>query len=290
MRKFDNYNPIIIFVYLIIVICITMFSMNPILIFISLSGGIVYFNFKNNKIKIQLMYLILFLIMILINPLFSHNGKTILFFINDNPITLESLIYGCVASGMIMAVIYWFNILTEIMTSEKLLYVFNKVSPKVSLILSMAFRYIPLFNDQSKKIKQTQTVLGLYKDGNIIDKFIGGIRIFSIMITWALENGITTADSMTSRGYGIGKRTSYSVFKITKKDILLFIIMIILSLLVIVNMILNNYTFNFYPEFVFPQTTTLSIIGYISYGIIVFAPTINDFKENKKWQLLQSKI
>ena len=48
-------------------------------------------------------YFFLFLLLAVVNPLFVHNGETILFFMNDNPITLEAFFYGMIVAVMIIA-------------------------------------------------------------------------------------------------------------------------------------------------------------------------------------------
>lgn len=85
--------------------------------------------------------------MSLANPLFIHNGETVLFFMNDNPITLEAIIYGGVSSLMIVGVLLWCRCYGAILTTDKFLYLFGRLIPKLGLILSMAFRFIPLFPD-----------------------------------------------------------------------------------------------------------------------------------------------
>lgn len=290
MGKFDKYNPIVIFIYFLLVTSIAIFCFNPIIILISLLGSIIYFNLICKNSRLQLMYFLLFIILSLINPIFSHNGSTILLIINDTPITLESLIYGIFTSLMIITVLYWFHSFNEIMTSDKLLYLFSKLSPKFSLVLSMAFRYVPLFSKQSNNIKQSQITLGLYKDGNIVSRFRGSLRVFSVMITWALENGITTADSMATRGYGIGRRTSYSIFKMKLKDIVMLTITSALGVLIVINIIKNEFNFNFYPTIEFSEITILGIVGYCAYLIMVLIPSIMEIKEIIKWKLLQSRI
>ena len=171
----------------------------------------------------------LFLVMTLINPLVSHNGATVLFVMNHNPVTLEALIYGAVSATMILSILYWFRSFSHIMTSDKLLYLFGRLSPKLSLVISMSLRYVPLFGQQLRKVSQSQKALGLYKEDNIVDRIRGGIRIFSVMVSWALENGIITADSMTARGYGLGKRSSFSIFTWISHDILLLALSLLLG-------------------------------------------------------------
>lgn len=40
------------------------------------------------------MFLFIILFMVVLNPLISHRGATILFYLFDNPVTMESIVYG----------------------------------------------------------------------------------------------------------------------------------------------------------------------------------------------------
>ena len=292
MQNFENLNPITISVYFLTVTGISMFCMNPILLCFSLFGSILFFLFRNGRkhIKSHFGFLFLFLIMAIINPLFSHNGATVLFVINDSPITLEALLYGFVAAAMILAVLYWFRSFTQVMTSDKLLYVFGKLSPKLSLILSMGLRYVPLFNRQTKKINATQTALGLYKEDNIIDRVKGGTRVFSVLLTWALEKGIITADSMAARGYGIGKRTHFSVFRFRIADVILLLLTLTLGIVTCVSLGTNALDITFYPKIKISALTPVSVLGLTAYGILTMLPIIVELTEKIKWNCLKSKI
>ena len=97
----------------------------------------------------------------------------------------------------------------------------KSMEKNVSPLLSMTLRYIPLFRGQVRKTQQAQKALGLYKEDSIPDSIRGGIRIFSVMVSWALENGVITADSMTARGYGTKRRSHFSVFRFRREDALL---------------------------------------------------------------------
>ena len=292
MQNFENLNPITVSVYFLTVTGISMFCMNPILLCFSLFGSILFFLFRNGRkhIKSHFGFLFLFLIMAIINPLFSHNGATVLFVINDSPITLEALLYGFVAAAMILAVLYWFRSFTQVMTSDKLLYVFGKLSPKLSLILSMGLRYVPLFNRQTKKINATQTALGLYKEDNIIDRVKGGTRVFSVLLTWALEKGIITADSMAARGYGIGKRTHFSVFRLCMADVILLPMTLVLGIITCVSLGTNALDITFYPKIKISALTPVSVLGLIAYGTLTMLPIILELTEKIKWNCLKSKI
>lgn len=292
MRSFEDFNPVAVTVYFLTVTGIAMFCMNPLLLSVSLLGAILFFLFRNGRKhgRTHFIWLLMFFFMALINPLVSHNGVTVLFVLNDSPITLEATLYGLTASGMVIAVLYWFRSFTQIMTSDKLLYLFCKLSPKLALVLSMGLRYVPLLSKQTKKVNDTQTALGLYKEDNIFDRIKGGLRVFSVMISWALENGIVTADSMTARGYGTGKRSHFSIFRFRKSDCSLLIITLILGTMTCAAIGTGALDFTFYPSVNPADITVMSYSGYISYGVLVLLPTIIGAGEKIKWKFLKSKI
>ena len=290
MRSFSQLNPIVITIYFVAVLGIVMFCLNPIILSISLVGAVAL-NLIINGCKdgrSHMYSIVLFVILSLINPFVSHNGVTVLFVMNNKPVTFEALIYGIATAVMIVSVIYMFRTFSEIMTSDKLLYIFGGISPKLALILSMALRYVPLFNRQAKKVENTGKALGIYKEDNVVDNFKGKLRIFGIMVTWALENGIITADSMAARGYGVGKRSRFYEFRIYMDDIIFLILCVVLSGFTIVG--IKDIEFDFYPAIKMSELTITGVVGYISYGILVSLPIIIEVKESLKWKYLRSKI
>ena len=292
MRNFENYHPIAVAVYIFCVSGMAMFCMNPVLLLVSLAGALVLFFMRNGRrhLSSHLILFGLFLIIAVINPLFYHNGVTVLFVLNDRPITLEALIYGGVASVMVMAVLYWFRSFSQIMTSDRLLYIFGKMSPKLALTLSMGLRYVPLFARQSKKTDQAQTALGLYKDDNIIDRIRGKLRVFSVLVTWGIENGIVSADSMAARGYGACERTHFSTFRFRKGDVLLLTASIVLTALTCISLAVGSLDVTYYPAFVLADITPMTYVGYISYALLALIPTFIETEEKIKWKYLKSKI
>jgi len=290
MGAIDRINPVAAAVYFLAAAGIAMFSMNPVILSLSLSGAVCFFFIKsrNSGIKSHLYSLLLFIIMSLINPFVNHNGVTVLFIMNDNPITLEALIYGVAASAMIISVLYWFRSFTEIMTSDKLLYIFGRLSPKLALILSMALRFVPLFSNQFHKTEQSQKAAGLYKEDNIADTFKGKTDIFSIIITWGLENGIITADSMTARGYGCARRTSFSLFRWRKDDFIFLAITAVLFAASLWGAMAADFAY--YPAIAFSEADYRTVTGFVSYGLLVFLPVILETKEALRWKYLKSKI
>ena len=156
----------------------------------------------------------------LVNPAFNHEGQTILTYLpSGNPLTLESMFYGVAAAVMLASVVLWFSSYNEVMTSDKFVYLFGRVIPALSLVLSMALRFIPKFKAQMQVVSEAQACIGRdTKNGSVFRRVSNAIKIFSIMVTWSLENAIETADSMRSRGYGLPGRTAFSIYRFDDRD------------------------------------------------------------------------
>ena len=291
MRVLETYNPIVLFIYFIAAAGISMFCMHPVILAVSLAGAALFCFLLTGRgtLRSHLCLLGLFLFMAMLNPLFYHNGVTVLFMLNHNPVTLEALLYGISASTMVLAVIYWSRSFTYMMTEDKLLYLFGTVSPKLALILSMALRYMPLFGSQAKKVNQAQRALGLYREDNFMDTLRGGIRIFSIMTTWALETGIVTADSMTARGYGTGRRSSFLLYRFRVRDVVMLCVIAVLTALTLVGMGNGALRITFYPAIDMPEKSPLMILACLAYGLLVFLPSLLTIGGELTWKYWQSK-
>ena len=201
MDTFSGYHPLINFTYFVIVIGIAMFYMHPVLLGLPLAGSLAYSIYLKGRktVKVFLFGMLpACLLMMVINPLFSHEGATMLFYLKDgNPVTLESILYGVGSGIMLACVVSWFSVFHAVMTSDKFMYLFGKVIPAFSLLLSMCLRFVPRFTGQIKKVAQAQQCIGRnVNNGKVWARAAHGLKILSVTTTWALENSVETADSM----------------------------------------------------------------------------------------------
>lgn len=220
----------------------------------------------------------------ILNPLFNHEGVTVIaYFPNGTPLTKESLLYGFAASGMLASVMSWFYCFNIIITSDKIIYLFSKITPTLSLLVSMILRFIPNFKNQINEISMAQKSMGIYNQ----NKFRALLSVLSSEITLALESSVITADSMKSRGYGSGKRTFYSCYQFNKIDIISLIMVAIFGFFVISLWIQNKFSVNFYPMIF---VANINVLDISLYGIFCFMPIILECVEEMRWNLLKSKI
>ena len=114
---FSRRHPFILIIYFFTAIGFSMFNINPLFSSISMLGAILYriMIIKPKKAVKELIYYFLFLLIItVINPLFSHNVKTVLFFINDNAVTTESCLYWFCGGMGVFYVLFWFCCLSAV--------------------------------------------------------------------------------------------------------------------------------------------------------------------------------
>lgn len=292
--SFSTFHPFVNFLYFVVVLLFSMVFMHPIFQVIALISAVAYSIMLKGKkgIRFNLLYMIPFLLfMAVMNPVFNHQGVTILFYLNNgNPITKESILYGVAAACMFVTVIIWFSCYNVVMTSDKFIYIFGKILPALSLIFSMVLRFVPRYLAQIKVISNAQKCIGRdVSQGNLLARARNGITILSIMTTWALENAIETADSMRSRGYGLPARTSFSIFRLDARDKVALLIMTGLIALVAVGAVMGENTMRFYPSIKASAITPFSILIYIAYFALCMIPVLINMVEAMKWKSIESK-
>jgi len=298
MRKggaFGGYHPAINFLYFTLVLLFSMFFMHPACLLISLIGAFTYSIKLNGKraLRFNLLYLLpMLLIAALINPAFNHEGMTILTYLpSGNPLTLESIAYGLAAATMIVTVIAWFSCYNVVMTSDKFIYLFGRVIPALSLILAMTLRFVPRFKAQLQVVANGQRCLGRdVSTGSILQRVKYGIKILSIMVTWALENAIETADSMKSRGYGLKGRTAFSIFRFDKRDRKALLAIGGSGLYVLLGSLRGGLYWRYFPSLKGVALSWYSLSLFIVYLLLCMTPLIIELWEDRAWMRIQSEI
>ena len=292
MRSFSAMNPAAVTAHLMLTACITIFCTEPLLLFISLLFAVIFFVMQHGGTQraFHMTAIGIPLLFALINPLWNQHGETVLFVINDRAITKEALLYGGVTGLRLAAVLYWFRSFSDLMTSEKLFYLFRFLSPKLALVFSMAVRNLTLFRQQTERIRLSQRAVGLFREEHLIDDVRGGLHIFSILMTWALENGIITANSMAARGYGCGKRSSFTYFRWRRQDVLLLLTALLLAGTVTVLLSAGLLEWQYYPLCVPPVRGAGYFAGIGCYALLAAIPVISEGKEALTWHCLRSGI
>lgn len=295
MREFKEYHPFVSFAYFVLVIGFSVFFMNPVCLTISFVCGFLYSAMLMGKsaVKLNFAYILpMMLAAIVINMLFNHEGMTVIAFLpSGNPLTLEAVLYGLFAALMLAAVISWFSCYNVIMTSDKHIYLFGKIVPSLSLVFSMTLSFVPRFVAHFKEVKDVQVCLGKdTSNGKLLAKLKTALSVFSATLTWAFENSIDTADSMKARGYGLSGRTTFSVFKFSKRDSILLALIIFCGGYVVWGTLSGDIGFTYFPTFEHNKVTGFSISIFGAYLLLCVMPIVIEVWEAWKWKHIKSKI
>jgi len=289
---FSSYHPLVNFLYFALVLLFSMCFMHPACLLISLSSAVLYSVYLKGReaARFSLRYLLpLVLLAAVLNPAFNHEGATILLYLpSGNPLTLESLAYGLAAALMLASVVVWFSCYHEIMTEDKFVYLFGRVIPALSLVLSMALRFVPRFRTQLRAVRQAQQCAGRAAPRGWLGRVKNGLRILSILITWSLENAIETADSMRSRGYGLPGRTAFSIYRFGSRDRQALLWLAFCGTYIISGWIAGGLYFRYYPTVRGVAPAPFPVSFLLCYLALCLTPVILDRKEDRAWTRLQS--
>ena len=291
---FSTYHPVVNLVYFALVLGCAMFLLHPVCLVIALLCGAGYALCLNGKKAVALCLkgvLPMMVFAAILNPIFSHEGITILTYLpSGNPLTLESIVYGLAAAGMLGGVVLWFTCFSAVITSDKFVYLFGRVIPALSLVLSMALRFVPRFMQQLKVVTRAQKCIGRDPSrGSLFHRVRCAGAILKIMISWALENGLDTADSMKSRGYGLPGRTAFSVYRFDRRDGQALAVIALLGGTVVAGGAFGGLTWRYFPSVKW-STAPLSLCVLAAYAALCSYPIILNRKEERKWNALRSKI
>ena len=286
---FSRYHPVVNFLFFALVLVFSMVLMHPVCLLISLLGAVLYVIQLNGRKGLRLSLRIALPVMLLaalVNPAFNHAGMTILTYLpTGNPLTLESILYGLAAGCMLCAVLLWFVCYNRVLTSDKFVYLFGRVIPALSLVLSMTLRFVPRFKQQMDVVRQSQFCIGRdVNTGSVWQRAKKAVTIFSIMVTWDLENAIETADSMKSRGYGLKGRTAFSIFRIEERDRYALLWLGFCGVYLTCGAMAGGLKWWYFPALtgVLAQPVTTSF--YLVYLALCLTPVILDRREARMWR------
>lgn len=289
---FSGFHPAVNLVFFVAALGMTMFIQQPVYLLISLISGCTYLLYLQGRKGMlrQVGYLLPILIMMVImNPLFNHEGITVLCYLpNDNPITLEAICFGLASAVMMGASIVWFNCCNTVFTSDKIIYLFGRIIPAMSLLISMTLRFMPRFKNFLQSVLRTQQAM--HKPENPKEKLQQALSAFSATVSWAMEQSIVSADSMKSRGYGIQSRTAFSIYLFEKRDAITLTLLVFLWAGACIPCVTGHSAWNYYPSLSGELLGPIQVLAYLSYGGMCLLPLIFDLMEDHKWNSLRSKI
>ena len=292
---FSRCHPAVGFFFFVGAIGLGAMILHPIYILASGLFAVSYYCLlKGAKgLKMVALSIPVFLILTFANPLVNHDGERILTYVFGKPYTLEALIYGMVIAGMLIVMLLWAGCYNAVMTSDKIVTLFGGVIPTLSLLLLMILRLVPNLLRKIVQLAGARKCIGKGAAENAAKKeqAVDSLNVLSALMTWALEGGVITADSMKARGYGTGKRTGFQLYRLTAVDRILLALMAVLAAAVIRQIAAGGTAADFTPVMeITPVTGGRFVWGFGAYCVFLSLPTVLYIKEAIQWHISRSRI
>ncbi len=262
MRTLSRSHPLCCFLYLAAVLGVTIFTREPIMLLISAVGASLLL-LLSGMVRHTLWLPVVVIASAAVNPIFVHRGDTVLFFVGDLAVTLESIFYGAVFGLMLAAAAGWSIAAAKYMTSDKYIYLFGRVLPTSGLVLSCGLRLVPLFIRRSREFSAVMGEGGLKSS----------LKAFSASVGYSAEQAMVSADSMRARGYGTAKRTSYSLYRFGLSEGFQLCAITLLSAVAVVLMCFGGGMFEFYPVLSEIGAQPLDAALYAVFGVLCLMPS-----------------
>ena len=273
---FEKCHPAVNFIYFATVIAGMIVFQHPIFLLISFVCAFAY-SIKRNGWQALVFNVILIPCVVAFAFYYSsynHFGVTVLHqnMIGNN-MTLESLVYGFVLGLVIAGVLIWFSCVYSVFTTDKVVYLFGKVSPRLSLFLSIILRMVPRIKKEAKKINTAQRGIGRgANQGNVFQRLRNSIRILSILITWTIDSLTLVSESMRSRGSSLQGRKAFSIYRFDNRDRVYVVILFVCLTLTMMAVMLKQTDILYDPRIIMTPITAMSYLFYAGYAVFCLMP------------------
>ena len=121
MNAMTRRHPVVLFVYYVMTLVLLIVAGHPLLygLLLLLMGIDVSLNRGFLKmLKSFVGSLTVVALCVVVNPLLNHRGMTVLFYLNENAVTKEAVLYGCYMAVVLLGTIFLFSDFSHVMTSE----------------------------------------------------------------------------------------------------------------------------------------------------------------------------
>ena len=289
--EFSRYHPGINFLYFAAVLTGTILFRQPVFLCLSYLCAFLYLlKLRGLRALIPGLGLLpLALLYALWYGSYHHFGLTVLGvnFIG-NQVTLESFLCGGTWAMVCVAAVLWMGCVHAVFTTDKIVYLLGRVSPHLSLYLSILLRTVPRLNKQRQRIELAQRGIGRGKgQGNIFQRMRNALRRGSILLTWLIEGIVTTSDSMRCRGCSLRGRTAYSLYRFDGRDRSFVIGLCSLICVLLMALLLDQTMIRFAPQVVMMPITPMSCLFYAAWAALCLLPPALELLGARRFRHLQ---
>ena len=200
---FESCHPAVNFIFFAAALYGTVRFDHPVFLAIACASAFAYSVRRCGKraAAVNLGFLPLILAFALYYSSYHHFGVTVLRqnFIGNN-LTVESFVCGLVIGLQFATLCMWLEAIFRVVTSDKVVYLFGRVSPRLSLFLTILLRFIPRIGREARKIDRA-FVIALFSGITLtaMGAILGATTMFyNPRIIW---KPLESVSAVTAAGY-----------------------------------------------------------------------------------------
>ena len=291
---FEQCHPAVNLIYFAAVLTGTVSFRHPVFLGISFLCAVFYSVKRNDRkaLWFDLALLPLIAVFALWYSSYHHFGVTVLRrnFIG-NSMTLESLVYGVVLGFVVVGVMVWMSCVYAVFSSDKVVYLFGRISPRLSMFLAILLRMVPRMKREAKRIHRAQQGIGRgANQGNLFRRLRNCLRIFSILVTWTIESLVTASESMQSRGSSIRGRTAYSVYRFDNRDRAFVVVLFAFLTVTLMAVLMRQTNMVYDPRILWNPATPMSWLFYGGYAALCLMPPALELWTEYRFRLARRRL
>lgn len=285
-------HPGLSFSYFIILFLLPMMFHHPLYLAVIFTG-IIILNLLLGQVLVLKSHLKWYILMasfiIILNPLFTSRGATIMFYLGNRPFTMEALFHGGLFALSLVSILLVFPAYMRVITPDRFLFLFSSLAPNTAFNITVVLRFIPLLRRRLQEVLFVQQAMGIFSlEKSRRAKAKETMETFNILVTWSLESSLQTAASMRARGYETQKRSSAMVYQINRYD-LVFLGLIAASVAAaLLGYIWGYGQYQIYP-YLEPALPVLSW-HFLTIMFFLFIPIFLEGREWIQWHFIRSKM
>lgn len=286
----NTFHPVVVLAYFLSVIALGVCIPIPEFILLNLCFAVLSDLLLNGSraLRMLLGLLVLCAAMSLLSPLFNPLGDSALFtYLDGRPYTIEAIAYGASVACMFASMIVWFQVMSNVIDIDRMTQIFASVFPKLGLVVSSA---LGLFSRFVKRLASLREISNVSSSMSFMLKVKSAGGHLQNLIQWSFYEGIDRADTMRSRGFGSGRRTSYRCYSFTRRSAILLIGVVVIVGIVIWMMLLAQVGMSYFPSLLHTADDAYLAFALLFYGLLLILPAIFVVWGWLRWHFCISRI
>lgn len=294
VKGFASFHPAVVFAFFVCAVVLTVLANRPALQAAGVVCAAAFYLCVRGRAGWRTVAALVpvFVVLALANPLFSTRGDTVLFtWLGGRPYTAEALAFGASTAAMFVGVLLWFFSYNHVMASDRFTYLFGRLAPALTLVFTMVLRLVPTYQRKARDIAGARACVGhgVRQDG-LRERVQAGATLLSALVGWALEGSVVTADSMRSRGFGTGRRTTFARYRFGARDACLAAVLALLLAGAAAGAATGALSMDFFPALALSDPTPWGAVGCACFVAFMAAPAAIDLWEAASWRISLSRI